>query len=218
MPPFADSSPSGSFATLRRFARPAAAEEERCELCGVSLASTHRHLLEMANHKVTCACDPCALRFQDVIEGRFKLIPRDVRVLVDFRLTDAMWENFALPINLAFFFYNTPQKKVTALYPSPAGATESLLSLSAWEELVSNNTALSSMQPDVEALLVNRVKAPEYYIAPIDVCYELVGLIRMHWKGFSGGDEVWTKLEEFFDRLKSQGIPLCAEDTEGTRA
>ena len=114
----------------------------------------------MANHKVTCACDPCALRFQDVIEGRFKLIPRDTKVLVDFRLTDAMWENFALPINLAFFFYNTPQKKMVALYPSPAGATESLLSLSAWEELVSNNPMLSRMQPDVEALLVNRVKAP----------------------------------------------------------
>jgi hypothetical protein len=41
------------------------------------------------------------------------------RLPADFRLTDAMWENFALPINPAFFFYNTPQKKMTALYPEP---------------------------------------------------------------------------------------------------
>jgi hypothetical protein len=166
----------------------------------------------MTTHKVTCACDPCALRFQNVVEGRFKLIPRDVRVLVDFRLTDVMWENFSLPINLAFFFYSTPQGKMTALYPSPAGATESLLSLAAWEELASNNPVLSQMEPDVEALLVNRIETPEYYIAPIDVCYELVGLIRMHWKGFSGGEDVWKNLTDFFDRLKSQGIPVAACD------
>ena len=105
-----------------------------------------------------------------------------------------------------------------AFYPSPAGATESLLPLSTWEELVAGNPVLSDMQPDVEALLVNPVKSPEYYIAPIDICYELVGLIRVHWKGFSGGDEVWARLDEFFDRLKSQGVPLCAEKMEEPRA
>ena len=35
------------------------------------------------------------------------------------------------------------------------------------------------MQPDVEALLVNRVGGRRlYYLAPIDVCFELVGLMR----------------------------------------
>lgn len=205
---------AGAYTILRRFARtaPAATEaEERCELCGMALAKVHRHLLEMGPQKITCACDPCALRFQNVIEGRFKLIPRDTRLLADFRLTDAMWENFALPINLAFFFSSTQRKKMTAMYPSPAGATESLLPLSAWEELSVNNAALSRMQPDVEALLVNRVRIPAYYLAPIDVCYELVGLIRMHWKGFSGSEEVWAKLDDFFARLKAESIPLRAD-------
>jgi hydrogenase maturation protease len=111
-----ESSRSGPFAALRRFAR-APVAEERCELCGAALPPVHRHLLEMASHKVTCACDPCALRFQNVTEGRFKLIPRDTRTLVDFQLTDAMWENLALPINLAFFFYSSQQEKIIALYP-----------------------------------------------------------------------------------------------------
>ena len=43
---------------------------------------------------------------------------------------------------------------MTAFYPSPAGATESLLPLTAWEEIVRENPALREMQPDVEALLV----------------------------------------------------------------
>ena len=35
------------------------------------------------------------------------------------------------------------------------------------------------MEPDVEALLINRVgPAREYFLAPIDECYRLVGLIR----------------------------------------
>ncbi len=96
-----------------------------------NLGPLHRHLLEMAKRQVVCACDPCALRFHDVVDGRFKLIPRDARTLPGFRLTDAQWESLALPIDLAFFFDSTPEGKMTAMYPSPAGATESLLPLTA---------------------------------------------------------------------------------------
>ncbi len=96
-----------------------------------------------------------------------------------------------------------------AFYPSPAGATESLLSLAAWEALVADNPWLTELKPDVEALLVNRVEgAREYYRVPIDRCYELVGLIRAHWRGMSGGSEAWSAIHEFFARLKpSSGTP-----------
>jgi hypothetical protein len=58
------------------------------------------------------------------------------------------------------------------------------------------------MSPDVEALLVNRVGTKrDYYLVPIDVCFELVGLIRVHWRGLSGGDLVWDEIEKFFARL-----------------
>jgi Family of unknown function (DUF5947) len=194
------------FATLRRFAtsRSAAPAQERCELCSLGLAPAHRHLLEAATHKIICACDPCALRFESVIEGRFKLIPRDVRSLPGFHLDDAHWDDFALPINLAFFVYSTPAKKMTALYPSPAGATESLLPLAAWDSLVADNPALARLQPDVEALLINRVgEKRSYYLAPIDVCFELVGLMRLHWRGLSGGDEVWREIDRFFTALET---------------
>jgi Family of unknown function (DUF5947) len=190
-------------ATLRRF-RQAAPIEERCELCSVGLPPGHRHLLEISNARIVCACDPCALRFQDVAGGRFKLIPREVRFLSQFHLTDPEWDGLALPINLAFFFYSTPQGKMKAMYPSPAGATESLLPLPAWQTILLNNLTLAQMNPDVEALLVNRVGTKrQYYLVPMDLCFELVGLIRVHWRGLSGGDLVWEEIEKFFARLKA---------------
>ncbi len=206
-------------AALRRFARAATessvarAESERCELCSAELPPTHRHLLEVDKRKVVCACDPCALRFQDVVGGRFKLIPRDPRLLPKFQLTDAQWESLALPIDLAFFFFSTPLGKTTAMYPSPAGATESLLPLTAWRTLLADNPALRHLQADVEALLVNRVgESRESFLAPIDACYELVGLIRMHWRGLSGGEAVWQEIARFFSALKQRARTLEVSD------
>jgi hypothetical protein len=198
-------SSSSAFSTLRRLAKPSQQPLlERCELCNLVLPPTHRHLLDLTSRQVACSCDPCALLFQNAVGAKFKLIPRDAQALPDFQMTDAEWENLALPIDLAFFFYSTPQRKMTAMYPSPAGPTESLLTLSSWETLVRQNPALQTMEAEVEALLVNRSKdAREYFIAPIDVCFELVGTIRVHWRGLSGGDEVWREIENFFAKLRA---------------
>jgi uncharacterized protein DUF5947 len=192
------------FTTLRRFVRSRVAIK-RCELCSVGLAGEHRHMLEMSTAQIVCVCDSCALRLQSVVDGRFKLIPREVQFLPDLNFRDLEWESLALPINLAFFFQSSPGNQMRAMYPSPAGATESLLPLKAWDSLVANNITLARMEPDVEALLVNRVGSNrEYYLAPIDVCFELVGLIRVHWRGLSGGEIVWGEIDQFFSRLQMQ--------------
>jgi hypothetical protein len=69
------------------------------------------------------------------------------------------------------------------------------------------------MEPDVEALLVNRIRnASEYYIAPIDECYKLVGLIRANWRGLSGGTEVWKEISEFFNALKASSRVITKEE------
>ncbi len=113
-------------------------------------------------------------------------------MLRDFALDDHQWESLLIPIELAFFFHNSSAGRVLAYYPSPAGATESLLDLEYWEAIVERNPVLKRMEPDVEALLVNRISTPhQYYIAPIDHCYRLVGVIRKNWRGLSGGKEVW---------------------------
>jgi hypothetical protein len=75
------------------------------------------------------------------------------------------------------------------------------------------------MEPDVEALLVNRAgEARDYFIAPIDRCFELVGLVRTHWRGLSGGTDVWEKIHEFFARLRERSEVVRSEAPEAAHA
>ncbi len=204
------------FAQAKPQAQPV--EVEHCELCSVPLALQHRHLLEMETRQVVCSCDPCALRFQLVVDGRFKLIPRDARALPGFHMTDGQWDSLSLPIDLAFFLYSSTAEKMVAYYPSPGGVTESLLPLDAWETLVADNPALGEMEPDVEALLVNRVKqSRQYFLAPIDTCYRLVGLVRVHWRGFSGGYTIWDEIEQFFTHLENTARPISSTSHSAPR-
>jgi Family of unknown function (DUF5947) len=174
---------------------------ERCGLCNVAVPPDHRHLIDPQSRRIECACTACALLFENQT-GRYRLVPRDAVLLRDFVLDDLQWEALGLPINLAFFFRNSAMGKIVALYPSPAGATESLLALDTWEEIVAQNPRLQHLQADVEALLVNRISKPyQYFIAPMDRCYELVGIIRRYWRGFSGGDEVWERIAALFSTL-----------------
>ncbi len=197
-----------SFTALRNLIRPRD-PRERCELCGAGLSSEHQHLMDPAPRKLVCACDACALLFLAGPETRLKRVPRRVRLLKNFKITDAEWDALLIPIGMAFFFESSVEGRVLALYPSPAGATESLLPLDAWNDIAHNNPEIAGMQRDVEALLVNRLDpaSAKYFLAPIDKCYELVGLIRTHWRGLSGGTEVWKEIRRFFDELSERTAP-----------
>lgn len=198
------SNPRNEFAALRRFI-PRRAPAEQCDLCSAAVGHEHDHLVEPLTRTINCACQACALLFSGQAGTKYKRVPRRARFLDDFQLTDLQWESLMVPISMAFFFFSTPSGKVVALYPSPAGPTESQLTLDAWEEIVAANPSLQKMEPDVEALLVNRIGSTrEYYLAPIDECYKLVGLIRAHWRGLSGGTEVWAEINNFFIALKKR--------------
>ena len=183
-------------------------------MCSSELAVEHQHLIDASTRKLICACDACTILFSGHSSVKYKRVPRRIQYLNDFRLTDGQWDSLMIPIELAFLFTSTPHGKVVAFYPSPAGATESLLSLETWDEVVLENPVLNEIEPDVEALLVNRVGAvrgvqPQFYIVPIDECYKLVGLIRMHWRGLSGGTEVWREVGEMFAELKRKAGALA---------
>jgi hypothetical protein len=195
-------------ANLRRLTRPrpangdgAVARAELCDLCGKELDHDHRHLLHLVDRAILCTCESClALRGGDP-----ELRPTGTRrVWLDgFDLPEEIWAAFEIPIGLAFFLDSSASGGVVALYPSPAGATESGLPPDAWNELRRLNPALMSLEPDGEALIVNRTaEPPEFAIAPIDECYRLVGMIKRSWDGISGGDGPKRAIGEFFDELR----------------
>jgi Family of unknown function (DUF5947) len=197
--------PGNWVTNVQGFVRPREVAEDQCELCSAPIAADHRHLVEPAKRRLVCVCRACATLLGNRDDNRYREVPETVRQLENFRMTDSEWEAFGIPIGLAFFVHSTPHKRIVAFYPGPAGPTESLLDLQAWARLVASNPLLAELEPDSEALLVNRVRnTREYFQAPIDRCYALVGLIRTKWRGLSGGDEAWTAIDGFFAGLRGQ--------------
>ena len=198
------------FSVLRSFVRQPKARE-RCDLCGVGLLRGHDHLIDPGTQKLVCACTACALLFPSNGPTKYKRVPRRVQLFGNFQMTDSQWDTLLIPIGMAYFVTSTIEGRVFSFYPSPAGATQSMLELDSWNDIVEQNPALAAMEPDVEALLVNRLDhvrgGSEYYLVPVDRCYELVGLIRSQWRGLSGGTEMWEEIRRFFNELKAQAVP-----------
>ncbi len=197
---------TGPFDLLQRLRAPVPLPRpgEKCELCKAEVADQHGHVVDLDNRGLMCACRPCYLLFAGGGAGgnRFRAVPERYITLRSFALSPGQWEELQIPVAMAFFFRNSVEDRVVAFYPSPAGATESMLALDAWERLANANPELADMADDVEALLV---RAPaEGYIVPIDACYELVGQMRRLWQGFDGGQEARSELNAFFARIKTR--------------
>jgi hypothetical protein len=178
---------------LAQLVREKQAVLERCELCGAPIGSDHRHLLEPESRELLCSCRACALLFDR--GGRYTLVPTRRARLDETELSDLEWEELRLPVDIAFFLHSSAEGRDMAFYPGPMGATESHLPLALG--------VLRTIEPDVEALLVDRHKgAREHWIVPIDECFRLVGLVRTHWRGLTGGKDVWAEIARFFDGLE----------------
>jgi Family of unknown function (DUF5947) len=182
------------------------APAEACDFCHAPLAGGHQHLLESVTRRLECVCDACAILFNGQGQ-KYLRVPRTIRSLPDFRMTNAQWDALMIPIGIAFLIRNRARGRVMALYPSPAGPVESLLSLDAWQDIEQDNHELRSMESDVEGLLAYRIgSAREHFIIPIDECFKLIGLIRLKWKGFSGGMEMWKEIGKFLETLKERSM------------
>jgi hypothetical protein len=180
-------------------------------MCAEPLGGGHSHVVNLDSRQIMCTCRACWLLFthQGAAGGRYRAVPD--RYLHDpaFQLGDGAWEALQIPVRVAFFFHNSDMGRMAAFYPSPAGATESLLPLEAWADVVAANPVMAGLVPDVEALLVRHTgDGFQCYLVPIDACYELVGLVRMHWKGFDGGQEAWAAIDGFFDAVHERSRPV----------
>jgi hypothetical protein len=204
----------GALRILQRIRQPAPRPRpgEVCELCGEPVPDQHSHLVDLTTRSLQCTCRPCALLFTNpgAAGGRFRPVPERYRTLPDLVVAPGQWDQFQIPVSVAFFFFNSQLGRIAAFYPSPAGATESLLPLDIWEELVAANPILADLEPDVEALLA-RVDRGEYFLVPIDACYELVGHLRQLWRGFDGGQQAKAALDAFFDRIRAKAKPVTGD-------
>lgn len=194
----------------RRAPQPAG---ERCEMCAEPITDEHQHVVNVAGRQLMCTCRGCYLLFSDPhAELKYRAVPDRYLRFPDFALDRRGWESLQIPVGLAFFFRNSALDKTVAFYPGPAGATESELDVDAWSTMSAADARLELLAHDVEALLVRvpdrdgaQEDAPaECYLVPIDACYEFVGRLRMLWRGFDGGQEVRTFVDEFFERITAR--------------
>ncbi len=185
------------------------ASEERCDLCSTTVPEDHRHLLNLVERRIECVCESCwALRSGD---AEFRPTGGRTLWLPEFELPEEVWASFQIPIGLAFLMDSSTAGCVVALYPSPGGATESELHFPSWSRMVELNPILADLEPDVEALIVNRLSdPPAYAIAPIDRCYALTGTVKVNWEGISGGPGVGEAVSSFFDDLRAQADATSA--------
>lgn len=189
-------------ATAARRAPAAGQAPAACELCNQPIAAEHPHLVDLHARSLLCACRACHLLFSagGAGGGHFKGVPDRYLRLAGPDSVDQL----DIPVGVAFFFYNSSLGRVAALYPGPAGATESELAPDGWDSVLAAGGPDATPEPDVEAVVV-RSGAPgrrrECYLVPIDCCYELVGRLRMLWRGFDGGQEARDALDAWFEGI-----------------
>jgi hypothetical protein len=169
----------------------------------------HGHLVDVKARAILCSCRGCYLLFTPggAGGGHFKAIPDRYLDVSGEPSLQAAWAELQIPVGVAFFFRNSFLDRAVALYPGPAGATESELA-------VLDTIQLSELETDVEAVLVRAGRgasagstdgdAFEAFVVPIDVCYELVGRLRQVWRGFDGGREAHETIDQLFARLQDR--------------
>ncbi len=192
---------------------------EVCELCATPVPEQHPHLVQVAERRMLCACGPCAFLFDNpgAGGGEYRRVPD--RYLSDpgFDLTAAQWEALQIPVGIAFFLRNSARDEIVACYPGPAGATESELSLDGVDLRGRGEPARRRAGPRrrgaARAARGGRHAASPggCLLVPIDACYRLVGLVRLHWKGFDGGAAAWREIDAFFAELHELARPLPQE-------
>jgi hypothetical protein len=176
---------------------------EACDMCHTAIAEAHQHVLDPALRKLECVCDACAILFSSQGQTKYRRVPRRIRALEKFALSEEQWDSLQIPIGIAFLFHSSRDRRVVAMYPSPGGGIESQLPLDAWAEIEAANPQIGRLDYDVEGVLIYRMGGiHKYFVIPVDECFRLIGLVRLHWKGFTGGAAVRKELQAYMDALE----------------
>jgi Family of unknown function (DUF5947) len=193
---------------------------EKCEMCATEVPAEHGHVADLEAGSLLCACRACYLLFTHRSAGlgsqaRYRAVPD--RYLADPGrvMAPVQWDRLQVPVGLAFFLRSSrADGELAGFYPSPAGATECRLDLQQWQQLVADFPLLGEPEPDVEAALISRSDdGVEYFLVPIDACYELAGRMRLYWHGFDGGAEARQSIADFLAMVRDRARAFTAPDT-----
>ena len=155
--------------------------------------------------ELLCACRACALLFDRA--RRARPLPARARPAAAARRLRARRRRVggaaAAGRHGVLLPRSAPAGRVRGVLPEPDGRRPSRCSSSTRGSSSRRaNPVLATLEPDVEALLVNRARgAREHWLVPIDDCYALVGLIRTRWRGLTGGARGVGGDRAFFDEL-----------------
>jgi hypothetical protein len=188
---------------------------EKCEMCAAEVPAEHGHVADLEAASLMCACRACYLLFtqRTAGRGRYRTVPDRYLADPDRVMSPAEWDQLEVPVGLAFFLRSSrADGELSGFYPSPAGATECRLDLQRWQQLVADYPLLGAPEPDVEAALISHSDAGvEYFVVPIDACYELAGRMRLHWRGFDGGTEARQSIADFLAVVRSKARAFSME-------
>ena len=176
-------------------------------MCATPLDDRHGHVVDLERRSLACTCRACYLLFTapGSGSGRHRAVPEDVHHDPAHPLAATDWDALAIPVGTAFFFLQSDLGRIVGCYPSPGGATETELDLVEWDRLADRHPLLAALAPDVQAIFVSRgATAVDYFRVPIDMCYALVGEVRVRWRGLDGGEEIRATLAAFVDGLRER--------------
>jgi hypothetical protein len=176
----------------------------RCARCRTVLHRHHRHLVELDAHQLLCACNGCILSAYQDDHGRHRVVPESVRGDPSWAPGWQRWDSLGVTVRLAFFVWLSRLARWVAVVPSAIGAVGREVPAGLWSEFLQESRVARHITADVEALLLRAAESGPFdaYVVPIDVCHELVSLVRQTWHGPDGGDAARTELDGFFERLR----------------
>ena len=200
--------------------------EEHCEFCATGIPSGHGHVADLEQSSLACACRACYLLFT-ASPGRLGPRPGSGTPGASPRRGSALplgpgplpaatrpgrcppleWDELQIPVGLAFFLNSSERgawAASTRARPAPPNAPWTWPRGSAWRPRIRCWARRNpTWRPCCCAATADASEA-EYFIVPIDVCYELAGRMRMLWKGFDGGSEARASIDEFLAGVRQR--------------
>jgi hypothetical protein len=184
----------------------------------------HRHLVDLEQRVLACACGACATLFdrEGACGGRFRTVPERYVGDPQWRPTPEAGKALAaLDVRggLAFFVRRCGAGPVLAVRPGPAGPVESEVEPGLWQAAFAGAAPARLLVDDVEALLLwSDTGRARCALVPLDAAYALLAALRPLWREPDGGPAARARVTAFLADLDRRAVPVPATARWGTPA